>query len=330
MNQKDASQFYNLTPHQVLDAVQAAGYMPTGEYIQLNSYENRVFDIFLEATQAGLSLNQRVIAKFYRPQRWTEQALLEEHQFLFDLKEAGLPVIAPLKFGSPVSSLHKKDDIWFTLFPKGLGRLPQELSKQQYQQVGRFLAQLHNVGAKKVAKHRPTFDVETYGWRNLDLLEDWVAPEISTRYFEAADSICDYLEEILDPSKFIRIHGDCHRGNLLIWDRVGEPERYFIVDFDDFVQGPVEQDFWMLLPGDIEGGEQELNWIFDGYDEFREPPLKDIGLYKALQGLRIIHYSAWIARRYEDPSFKKIFPDFQEYLYWVDEAESLEKIAWSL
>tara|TARA_B100000749_G_scaffold280455_1_gene276654 strand:- start:90989 stop:91990 length:1002 start_codon:yes stop_codon:yes gene_type:complete len=321
--------FYDLTPNEVLDAVQEAGFKPTGEYFQLNSYENRVFDIFLEPSESTESFHHRIVTKFYRPNRWTEEALLEEHQFLQDLNHADIPAIAPLKLSNGKTLLNA-DGIWMCVSPKGLGRLQQEFTLPQYKQIGRMLAQLHNVGQSRAAHHRPKFDAETYAWCNIDTLEEWIAPEVFDRYIDAAETIAEFLEDHLNPEKFIRIHGDCHKGNILMWDKRDEPERFFFVDFDDFVMGPVEQDFWMLLPGDLKQSTEELEALLEGYGDIRTPPKIDLKFYDALRGLRVIHYSAWIARRFDDPTFPTLFPQYEDYLYWAEECEFLEKIAWSL
>lgn len=321
--------FYRLTPDQVLEGVEAAGFLPTGKYIQLNSYENRVFDLFLEKESSPQIPNDRLIAKYYRPKRWTEAAILEEHSFLQELQSSGIPVVAPLKQKNAQTLSHYLD-IYLAVFPKALGRIPQELSHEELKGIGRMLARLHNVGAQKKARHRPTLSAKTYGWPALDLLQDWVAPELWSRYEKAAQSIVEYLEEHLDQGSFIRIHGDCHKGNLLRTDRAGEAQEFFFVDFDDFCNGPAVQDFWMLFSSDENDNQSEQEAILEGYEELREIDRSELHLMRPLRGLRIIHYAAWIARRWDDPTFPHLFPDFQEYTYWAEEVEALEKIAWSL
>ncbi|MBT4762649.1 MAG: serine/threonine protein kinase [Bdellovibrionaceae bacterium] len=322
--------FYSLTPDHVIQAVEDTGFLLTGEYLQLNSYENRVFDLYMEpefVSEDQKALKQRVIAKFYRPGRWTEKAILEEHEFLEDLKKEGVPVIAPLLLKNN-TTISQHNDIYLSLFPKGWGRLPQELDMEDLKSIGRVLAHIHNVGERKRAKHRPQLLVEQYGDPALDILEHWVSPEVKYRYMQAAEKILDVLVDLLDPSDFIRIHGDCHKGNILEFE--GELKKhFFLMDFDDFCMGPVAQDFWMLFSDEKEQ-ERELHAILEGYKDLRHFPEHQMQLFQPLRGLRMIHYSGWIARRYEDPLFPATFPQFQDYIYWAQETEALEKIAWSL
>ena len=322
-------QFYSLTPDRVLDGVEQAGLWTTGEYIQLNSYENRVFDIHLEKEKCPGQLSGRVITKYYRPLRWSFNALKDEHNFLTELNEAGIPAVAPLvqKNGTTLSQV---ESIYMALFPKIWGRLPQELTTKHYRQIGRSLAQIHNVGEQKTAQFRPKMGATEYGWPILDILERWVAPEVWHRYEAAAVTILECLDELLDPSQFIRIHGDCHKGNLLLLDRQGKDDEFMFVDFDDFCNGPPAQDFWMLFSGDEEESKLEQDEILRGYEDLRILDDSQLDLMLPLRGLRIIHYAGWIARRWEDPSFPHIFPHFQDYSYWAVETESLEAIAWKI
>lgn len=315
-----AEKFYDLTPDVILAGVEAAGFLTTGEYTQLNSYENRVLDIKLEEDPG------RLIAKYYRPARWTKEQILEEHQFLHDLKSQGLPTVEAVKQknGSTVSEYH---GIYLGLFPKIQGRMPQELFPEDFQRVGRVLAQLHNIGSQKKALHRPYLTAEEFGWPALDVLEGRVAPEMWQRYQRAAEDILFHLEDMLEPENYIRIHGDAHKGNLLMTDRAGEDKQLFFVDFDDFVMGPEAQDFWMLLAG---SSEDEQETFIQGYEELREFPFHQMKWIEPLRGLRILHYGAWIARRWEDPTFPHLFPQFTSYSYWAEETEALERIAWAL
>jgi Ser/Thr protein kinase RdoA (MazF antagonist) len=321
-----ASDFDALQPDVILQALELAGYNPTGEYAQLNSYENRVFDIKLEVSRHAPDPADRVIAKFYRPRRWSLAAIQDEHDFLHDLQREGIPAVAPLPLKNG-ATINEHDGYLFSIFPRVLGRNPQEFIGNQLVQVGRTLARIHNVGAKRKAQHRPTLDAETYGWKTLERLESWVTPELWHQYRDASETILDYLEENLDRANYIRIHGDCHKGNLL-----HTSSEFFFVDFDDFVNGPTVQDFWMLLSGslghdDDAGNEQEL--ICQGYEELRELP-DDWHLFDPLRALRVIHYCGWIANRWNDPFFKRIFPDFNTYNYWLEEVEVLSRIANSL
>ncbi len=324
----NAANFYSLTPGEVLDGVQNTGLLPTGTYFQLNSYENRVFDIFLEPGSSP-ELNDRVIAKYYRPERWSKEALFEEHEFLLELNNNDIPAIAPL-IQNNNSTLSLQGGIYLALFPKGLGRLPQELNRAQRLQIGKMLAQVHNVGRQHPAKHRPSFTVDAYGWDSLERLQNWVAPEVWGRYQKASEQILFFLEDHLNPDEYIRIHGDCHLGNLLLYDKRDEPQKFFLVDFDDFCMGPPAQDFWMLLPDTVDNAKEELYDLIEGYETFSQFQMPNLKLFEALRGLRVLYYAGWIAKRFSDPTFPNLFPQFQEYIYWAEETETLERIAWSL
>lgn len=301
----------------VLKATELAGFLPTGEFTQLNSYENRVFDIRLEDPKLS-----RVIAKFYRPGRWSKDCILEEHQFLDELRSEGLTAINPLvqKNKSTLNTVH---GMHVAFFPKVQGRMPEEFLKNDLKQVGRKLALLHNVGAQKDFEHRPYLGILPDSmWDHLDLLQEKVVPELWSRYEKAATEILIRFEDLVDPNEFLRIHGDCHRGNIL-----SNGQDFFFVDFDDCMMGPAAQDFWMLFSSSDSKEEEEE--IISGYEELREFPDHQLGWIPLLRGLRIISYAAWIARRWEDPSFPRLFPDFSTYTYWAEETEALEKIAWS-
>lgn len=317
-----SSDFDRLEPQLILDAIEAAGYRTTGEYAQLNSYENRVFDVKLELQRSAPAPNDRVIAKFYRPRRWTAEAIRDEHEFLADLQSEGIPAIAPLPLKNNRTTLNF-EGFELALFPKVAGRMPDEFLKGQLKQVGRTLARIHNVGARRPARHRPILNAKNYGWNALPRLEPFVYPELWPRYENTCIAILEHVDETLDESSFIRIHGDCHKGNLL-----HNGSEFFFVDFDDFVNGPVVQDFWMLLSGSLEDemASEEQDELCAGYEELREIP-DEWHLFEPLRALRIIHYGAWIAQRWNDPFFKRIFPAFTTYNYWLDELTRLERIA---
>ncbi len=315
--------FYNLSIDQVFHATESWGLHPTGQYFQLNSYENRVYDLFLEGEERS-----HVIVKVYRPNRWSEEAIKEEHCFLEELKDQGIPVVAPIQKEGKTTI--KLNGMIFSFFPKALGRMPQEFQPKDFRQIGRQLAKLHNVGAKHKALHRPSLNIEEFGWDNLDLLCEWVVPEVWQRYETAACDILEFLEDRIEGAPLIRIHGDCHKGNILKTDPYGGLSEYFFVDFDDFINGLPVQDFWMLFSSDESSNQMELNDFLSGYEELRLFDREQLNLMPAFRGLRIIYYAAWIARRWSDPTFPKLFPEFENYLYWAEEVEALEKIAWKL
>lgn len=324
-----SSDFDELQPNVILEAIEQAGFFTTGEYSQLNSYENRVFDVRLERNLHAPDPVDRVIAKFYRPKRWSEAAIRDEHEFLLDLQREGIPAVAPLPLKNGSTTLTHEGYV-MALFPRVAGRMPEEFLEGQLKQVGRTLARIHNVGARKKAQHRPSLTPQNYGWKALDRLERFVYPELWRRYEEVCIDLLESIEDMLDESSFIRIHGDCHRGNLLLRD-TRENREFFFVDFDDFCNGPVVQDFWMLLSGSTDDEEVQLEQeqICAGYEELREIP-DEWHLFEPLRALRIIHYAGWIAQRWNDPFFQRIFPAFQTYNYWLDELTQLEKIAHDL
>lgn len=318
MNQENL--FYQLTPDFVLDAVEKSFAPTTGEYLQLNSYENRVFSVRLEEP-----LGAQVIVKFYRPGRWSEAAIREEHAFLEDLESQGVSVIAPVKQKNG-STLSLHSGLWFAVFPKARGRMPQEFFFEDLTSLGRVLARLHNVGLQKPSHERPIIDVQHYGEPALHIIEPMIAPMLRDRYIHAADTIFGFLSDELDPRTFQRIHGDCHRGNVLQTDEPGKPKEYFLIDFDDFGMGPVVQDFWMLFRRDDDDFNEEIDAFLKGYTELRDFDEDQLRFMEPLRGMRIIHYAAWIARRWNDPSFPQIFPQFGTDAYWFDEVQALEKV----
>lgn len=308
-------QFYQLTPDVIMEAVEQAGWRPTGEYLQLNSYENRVFSIKIEDEP------REVIAKFYRPKRWSRAAIEEEHQFLRELQATGIPAVAALPH------LFETRGLLTTFFPKARGRIPPDLPEEELEKLGRLLARVHNVGAQSKALHRHIFDPNTMGRAALDVLQPLIEPQLVDRYFDAAETILEYLDENLNRRTFQRIHGDCHRGNILQTDDPGQPKEYFLLDFDDFGMGPVVQDFWMLCMGDADEAESQLRALLKGYRELRDFDERHLECLEPLRGLRIIHYAAWIARRWKDPSFPQLFPQYATEAYWLDEIQALETIA---
>jgi Ser/Thr protein kinase RdoA (MazF antagonist) len=318
--------FYNLSVHQIFDVAESLGFQPTGQYFQLNSYENRVFDLFLEKEQNNL--DDHVICKVYRPKRWSEKAILEEHQFIEELKSQDIPAISALKINGKTIHLH--NEMFFSFFPKAKGRMPQELLPSELSQLGSQLAKLHNVGAQKKALHRPSLDIEAMGWQALDFIEPIVAPEVWPRYERAACDILNYLEDQLENANLIRIHGDCHKGNILQFDPKEGEKKLFFVDFDDFINGLPIQDFWMLFSKDETDNSDELESFLLGYERLRHFDRSHLKLMPAFRGLRIINYAYWIAKRWSDPSFPQLFPNFKNYIYWAEEVEALEKISWQL
>jgi Ser/Thr protein kinase RdoA (MazF antagonist) len=304
--------FLNLTPAGILDAVEVGGRRATGRVVALNSMENRVYDVELED-------DTRVVAKFYRPGRWSEETILEEHAFLQELAAEGVPVPAPLEL-EPGRTLGLKEGILFAIWPRIRGRMVEEPSEADQRRLGALLAQLHNVGARRPAPHRLHISPHTYGLQNLEFLEaNRLVPESAwPRYRDIVMRILDTVTPWFEGAPAQRLHGDCHRGNLL-WDG----RDFLFVDFDDMVMGPPVQDVWLLAPGRDEEGLAHRTALLEGYTALRDFDPDTLRLVEPLRALRIIHYSAWIARRWEDAAFRRVFPHFGTVRYWQQEAQDL-------
>ena len=328
--------FFELTPDRVLDAVEASGLHCTGRCLTLNSFENRVYDVELDlddedseeggqssAFLASRRIARSRIAKFYRPGRWNEAQILEEHAFLDDLAQNEIPVVAPLPFPDG-STLRKTPagDIWYALFPKIGGRAPEELTDEQLIRIGRLLGRIHNTGAARDASHRLELTPAVYGWSNLEFLlkGNWIPLDLQSRYEQVAQRILVAIEPFFSGVATHRIHGDCHLGNLL-WS----PQGPFFVDFDDMLRGPAVQDLWLLISTRDETARAQMDRLLQGYEEMREFDRRTLRLVEPLRALRFIHYSAWLARRWSDPAFPAAFPNFGSHHYWLDEIQDLEE-----
>lgn len=314
--------FFELTPDRVLDAVETAGIFCTGRCQQLNSFENRVYDVEIEWEGEGKpptsAANHRVV-KFYRPGRWTEEQILQEHEFLADLENAEIPAVAPLRFPNGKTLATLPSGIHFCLFPKIGGRAPDELDRETTKRIGRLLARIHQVGRQKDADGRIRLTPDTYGIANLEYLlkNNLIPDEFRERYAHAAREICEITRPWFAETRMQRLHGDCHLGNLLFGNTGA-----FFVDFDDMVIGPPVQDMWLLLPG---RDRQKLELLLEGYEEIGEFDRTSLRLIEPLRALRFIHYTGWVARRWDDPAFPQAFPQFGSYRYWKDETEDLER-----
>jgi Ser/Thr protein kinase RdoA (MazF antagonist) len=263
------------------------------------------------------------VVKFYRPGRWSEDAILEEHDFLLDLEEAEIPVCAPLEFADG-RTLHTVEGIHYAVWPRTGGRSPEELDDEQVAILGRLVARIHNVGALEGVEHRPTLDAESYGGEALEVLEArrLLPPQHAARYRRAVERIMATYEALAHGVPLIRIHADCHHGNLL-----NGRDGWFFLDFDDFRLGPAVQDVWLLVPGrDQEAAEQRALFV-DAYQQFRAFDPAWLKLVEPLRGLRYIHYASWIARRWHDPAFPRSFPHFDTEVYWDREVRDLEEQA---
>lgn len=318
--------FFELTPEKILSAVELAGLRCTGRILTLNSMENRVYEVEIEVENEEdiKSVSDRFrVAKFYRPGRWSKEQILEEHQFLSDLSAQDIPVVAPLAFQNG-ETLHKIGDIdiYFSVFPKSGGRIPEEFDDTQLGIIGRLLARLHNVGAAREAKHRLRITPETYGLKNLEFLQssNSIPLQYVSEYSRAVEEICRAAEPLFQDVENIRIHGDCHLANIL-WGSHGPR----LVDFDDMLVGPPVQDVWLILPGRDEEAKRQLGVLLEAYEPMRRFNRKTLRLIEVLRALRIIHFAAWIARRWKDPAFQRAFPDYGTPRYWSEQIATLHE-----
>ncbi|MCC7384513.1 MAG: serine/threonine protein kinase [Deltaproteobacteria bacterium] len=305
--------FFRLTPDWVLHAVEAGGFEPSGHSLALNSLENRVYDLRLED-------GSHVVAKFYRPGRWSKEAILEEHQFLAELREAEIPVCAPIQFADG-RTLHEVEGIYYAVWPRTGGRAPDELDEDNAEILGRLVARIHNVGAAGSAPHRRRLDTARFVGESLETLKQGFLPrDWSSRYERAALALGAIYDQRSRGIPVHRIHGDCHLGNLL-----RGREGYFFLDFDDFMLGPAVQDVWMLIMGRDEEALHLRQVFLKGYRQFRPFEERWLRLIEPLRALRVIHYAAWIARRWNDPAFPGAFPQFNTEQYWERETIDLER-----
>ena len=303
-----------LTPDVVLDACDAAGVRADGRLLPLNSYENRVYQVWLED---GAS---RVL-KFYRPGRWTDAQVAEEHAFAAELYEREIPVVAPQFTGTHAGFL-------FALYPRRGGRTPELGDPKVLEWIGRFIGRIHAVGATQVFAHRETLNPDTFGRqpRKYLLESDFVPADLLAAWKAVTDQALEGVRHCYERAgavKNIRLHGDCHPGNIL-WTQDGP----HFVDLDDARMGPALQDLWMLLSGERGAMNRQLSDVLAGYEDFMELDRRELHLLEALRTLRLLHYSAWIARRWDDPAFPAAFPWFNTQRYWQDRILELrEQIA---
>jgi Ser/Thr protein kinase RdoA (MazF antagonist) len=312
----DDAPYCDLSPETVLDAIEALGVRCDGRVLALNSYENRVY-------QVGIEDAEPLIAKFYRPNRWSDAAILEEHAFALELSAQEIPVIAPLEPGG--RSLHIHHDYRYAVFPRRGGRWPELGTRDDREWVGRFLGRIHGVGRAAAFRARGTLDVGQLGREARDYVlgGDWMPDYLAAKYEEVTDELLAEVEaraEGWGGARLGRILGDCHRGNIL-WTDSGP----HFVDLDDSVTGPAIQDLWMLLSGDSQEMRRELTDLLAGYEQFAVFEHSEVALIEPLRALRMIHYCAWLARRWHDPAFPKAFPWFAEPRYWEQHHRALQE-----
>ncbi len=302
--------FAALTPTLIIDSVESVGLQSDARIFPLNSYENRVYQIGMEE---GSDFGPKIIGKYYRPNRWTNEQIQEEHDFTTELAELEIPVVAPLQFNQ--QSLLSYNNFRFALYPQKGGRNAELDNAEHLEWIGRFLGRIHLAGASKPFLSRPHISIEDYAIDSADyLLKNGLIPDyLLDAYQTLADDLISLLKQRFqtDTVQSIRLHGDCHSGNIL-WTDKGP----HFVDFDDCRSGPAIQDIWMLLSGDAPEQQQQLNHVLDGYFEFAELNPAELRLVEPLRSLRLMHYTSWLAKRWSDPSFPMNFPWFNTPNYW--------------
>lgn len=296
-----------LSPDLVLDAVESSGYLSDMRILALNSYENRVY-------QVGMEEGPPLIAKFYRPERWSDAQIQEEHDFTRDLLDLEVSVVPPLP-DIDGHTLREYQGFRFALYPRQGGHAPNLDDFDQLLTLGRVLGRIHALGEARPFAHRPTLDVQSFAVDSYEFLlsESFIPESLRPSYETLGADLIRRLERIFADAEYtpIRLHGDCHPGNILWRD-----DAPHFVDFDDARNGPAVQDLWMLLSGEREQQTAQLSEIVEGYQEFCDFNFAELNLIEALRSLRIMNYSAWLARRWQDPAFPKSFPWFNTERYW--------------
>jgi Ser/Thr protein kinase RdoA (MazF antagonist) len=305
--------YSELTPDRILDALDSVGLRGDGRMQALGSYENRVYLIGIEDAVP-------VVVKFYRPGRWSDGAIGEEHAFVAELAAREIPVVAPLVLAG--RTLHAFGGFRFAAYPRCGGRAPELGERSTLEWMGRFLGRIHAAGAVAPFRHRPSLDVESFGVAPRDwlLAHDFIPPDLLDAWRSIAAQAIDGARRSFDRAGDVarlRLHGDCHAGNVL-WIEHGTTRGPHFVDFDDARTGPAMQDLWMLLSGDRADMTRQLGDVLAGYRDFFEFDVRELHLVEALRTLRLLHYSAWLAQRWDDPAFPPAFPWFNTQRYWQD------------
>ena len=312
----NATPYAELTPDVVLDAVDSLGHVTDGRILALNSYENRVY-------QLGLEDGRFLVAKFYRPERWSDAAIREEHAFALELVGHEIPAVAPLVTDG--ETLHAHAGFRFAVFPRQGGRWPELGSDEELEWMGRFLGRIHAVGARLPFTDRRRLAADWLGSDAVATIMQsaWLPDHLREGYAAVTGQLLgavDVLFESVGPLQFLRIHGDCHPGNVL-WTDDGP----HFVDLDDCMMGPAVQDLWLFLSGPRDVRAHQLKHLLEGYTQFREFDFVELRLVEALRSLRIVHHTAWIARRWQDPAFPRAFPWFDSNKYWEEHVLALKE-----
>jgi Ser/Thr protein kinase RdoA (MazF antagonist) len=312
--------FDKLTPDFIIDAVEAQGCICDGRQLALNSYENRVY-------QVGIEDDTPIIAKFYRPERWSDEQILEEHEFSFELSEQELPIVTPI-IKDNVSLLHYAG-FRMALFKRQGGYAPELDHQNNLTILGRMLARMHLIGSRVKFNLRPEITILSYGMESFEFISAEIIPAgLKLAYDSLCRDLLLNMEDIMQRAGMvskIRVHGDCHAGNILWRD-----DAPHFVDFDDARMAPAIQDLWMLMSGDRQQQSIQLKKILDGYLEFNDFNFSELQLIEVFRTLRIMHYSAWLARRWTDPAFPRSFPWFNTQRYWEDHILELREQLFSL
>lgn len=305
--------YEGLTPDVIITAVESCGFECDGSILALGSYENRVYQI---GTESGF-----IVAKFYRPGRWSNAAILEEHEFALELARAEIPVVPPLVLDG--RTLHEQSGYRFALYERRGGRWPELNSSEDRVWLGRFLGRIHAVGATRKFRARVTLDRKELGAKSVKelLASDWIPDQLVPSYRSVTNELLAEIDRVfreVGRYRILRIHGDCHRGNVL-WTDSGP----HFVDLDDCMNGPAVQDLWLFLSGSRDEMAAQLGELLAGYGQFFEFDYRELRLIEALRTLRLIHYTAWIARRWQDPAFPRAFPWLGEARFWEQHVQAL-------
>ncbi|MDX1392686.1 MAG: serine/threonine protein kinase [Rheinheimera sp.] len=318
-----AFDFATLQPELMLDALQQLGLDVSSGLLALNSYENRVYQF--SAYQNNALRPEKFVVKFYRPQRWTEMQLHEEHDFAFELAAADIPVVAPLRFNG--QSLLQFAGFHFAVFPSRGGRTLEVDNDEQLAHLGRFLGRMHQVGKAGSFMQRPAFSVDSHLLQSRDTLLqlEFIPPYLRAAFTSALDQVITLCQQQYKPQQLIRLHGDCHAGNLFYTE-----QGPFFVDLDDCRSGPAIQDIWMMLSGERQQQRDTLELMLEEYEQYCEFDPAELKLIEPLRAMRMVHYMAWLARRWQDPAFVLNFPWFATDKYWEQQCLALKEQLYQL
>lgn len=317
--------FYSLTPDVIDQVMREHGLRPLGRVMALNSLENRVYDVEVAPAEVpeGPFSRDSVVVKFYRPGRWNEATLKEEHRFLLEMNEYELPVVCPLEKAGKTLFRHESSGLIYTVFPKVRGRLKDELNKEESLMIGRLIGRLHNIGKLGRFEARVTLNTNDWLLGNLATIEgmEFIDSDLKKSYATMVNTLHQMLSPIISALPTQRIHGDFHRGNVL-WTNQGP----WITDLDDCVMGPVQQDLWLLFPGRDEWSQEMRRIFLDGYEEMSRAPLSLTPLViEALRTMRLVHFNGWISKRWQDPVFANMFQQFPTRNYWEQQLLDLKE-----